>query len=294
LPKGVLASIQLDSQGAPGAVVNAFGSNWVPEHRENTLNRIDAATNRVTARVDMGEGACFPPQVGFGRLFITGCEDGIGTVVVDPAVNRVVATSQCGAWLAFGAGSIWAGGDKGVRICNPTTFKTSGSIKLPGQISGMAFGFGSVWAVDLGQGTVLRIDPSSHRVTATIVAGTEGNHGDIDSNILLAYGAAWVESDLSSRIFRIDPATDAVRVFRVRAKPLSEFYARWLAPGLGSLWLATSDGRVSRFDPKTMRLIGTYPADSGAGGSGYLGVADGSLWVANPELGTVWRDRVSG
>ena len=174
LPKGVLASIQLDSQGAPGAVVNAFGSIWVPEHRENTLNRIDAATNRVTARVDMGEGACFPPQVGFGRLFITGCEDGIGTVVVDPAVNRVVATSQCGAWLAFGAGSIWAGGRQRSANLQSDDVQDVGVHQAPGPDLRHGIWVRSGVGRGHGKGPSCRIDPAPHRVTATLVAGSRG------------------------------------------------------------------------------------------------------------------------
>src|SRR5262249_43740544 len=139
---------------------------------------------------------------------------------------------------------------------------------------------------------VQRIDPATHRVTATIVAGNGCYTCDVDSNILLAYGHAWVESDQSSTIYRIDPATNAVRVFHVRAKHLPDFYARWLAAGLASLWLTTAGGPVSRFDPKTMRVVGMYPADATAGGSGYIGVADGSLWLPNFESDDVWRDRV--
>ena len=292
LRAGVLASIPVDLGTAPAAAGAAFGSIWIPEHRGNTLYRVDPKTNAVVAKIDLGAGVCFPPQFGFGRVFLTACEGGSGNLVVDPSVNRVVAKSQCGGWMAFGGGSIWDGESHRVRVCDPKTLRTTALIKLPGGFSGMAYGFGSVWAVNEDQGTVLRIDPATHRVTATIVAGNGCYSCDVDSNILVAYGAAWVESDQSSTIYRIEPATNAVRVFHVRAKPLPDFNARWLVPGLGSLWLTTSAGHVSRFDPANMRVVGTYPADPTGGGSDYISVGYGSLWVPNPESDDVWRDRV--
>jgi streptogramin lyase len=292
LPAGVLASIPVDLGTAPQAANAAFGSIWIVEHRGNTLYRVDPKTNAVVAKIDLGAAICFPPQFGFGRVFLIACEGGSGNLVVDPSVNRVVAKSQCGAWMAFGGGSIWDGESRSVRVCDPKTYRTTAVIKLPGGFSGMAYGFGSVWAVNEEQGTVLRIDPSTHRVTATIVAGDGCYSCDEDSNILLAFGHAWVESDSGNTIYRIDPATNAVRIFHDGAKSLGDFDARWLVAGLGSLWLTTSVHHISRFDPKTMRVIGTYPADPTAGGSDYIGVAYGSLWVPNAESDDVWRDRI--
>jgi hypothetical protein len=41
-----------------------------------------------------------------------------------------------------------------------------------------------------------------------------------------------------------------------------------------------------------MKVVGTYPADKYGGGSGAIAIYDGSLWLTNPETGTIWRDRV--
>ena len=292
LPKGVGSETRVLSGQAPFAVTPAFGSLWLVDHRGTVLYRIDPETGKIEASVDVGELGCFPPQVGFGRIFVTGCEGG-DVVVVDPEKEQTVATSQCGGWMTFAAGSIWSPGTGGIVRCDPHTYRTTATIRLPGTHGGMASGFGSIWAANQSDGTVERIDPRTNKIVATISAGARA-HGDVDESLLVAFGSVWVSSDYDQRVFRIDPSNNAVRVFHMDERGLGDFNTRGLVSGMGSLWIRTSLASVTRFDPRTMKAVATYPTDTWDGGGGYIAVAGGSLWVPNPEEDTVWREPVRG
>jgi len=291
LPKGVGSVITVRPGGAPAAVTPAFGSVWLIDHRGTMLYRIDPATGKIEASVDVGEGGCFPPQAESDRIFITGCEGG-DNVVVDPQQEQVVATSPCGGWMTFAAGSLWSPGGGGILRCDPRTYRATAAIKIPGSFAGLAYAAGTVWAANMSDATVERIDPATNKVVATISEGAQA-HGDVDENLLSAFGSVWVSSDYDPRIFRIDPSNNAVRVYRPKVRSLGDFNTRMLVAGMGSLWMRTSPAKVSRFDPRTMNVVASYPADTWGGGGGAIAVAGGSLWVPNPEEDTLWREPVT-
>jgi YVTN family beta-propeller protein len=254
------------------------------------LYRIDPATGKIEASVDVGEGGCYPAQAESGRIFIAGCEGG-DVVVVDPQKEQVVATSQCGGWMTFAAGSLWSSGGDRILRCDPQTYRATTTIKLPGSFAGLAYADGTIWAANMSDATVERIDPATNKVVATISAGAQA-HGDVDENLLVAFGSVWVSSDYDTRIFRIDPSNNAVHVYRPKARSLGDFDTRTLVAGMGSLWMRTSPAKVSRFDPRTMKVVRTYPTDPWGGGGGLIAIAGGSLWVPNPEEDTLWREPV--
>jgi hypothetical protein len=117
-PKGVLAVIP--TPGGPLGIATGFGSVWVTSENGSVLYRIDPATNKVIARIDVGHAMCGVPGIGFGRVWVPDCDFGPqGLVVVDPATNRVVRAIGDGVAgsVGLGAGRVWAG----PRI-DPATF----------------------------------------------------------------------------------------------------------------------------------------------------------------------------
>jgi streptogramin lyase len=288
LPNGVLTSIDPGDWGAPAAAYPGFGSIWVPSHRSTVLYRIDPTTNEINARINMPDDCFSVVGVGFGHVFVA-CDQ--HEEVVDPNTDSVVTTSACGQYVSFSSNAIWSASGNGIQRCDPTTFQKVENYPIGGGYSGTAYGFGSVWAANGLDGTVTRLDPSTGKVVASIPADHVSD-ADFDCHLLAAFGAVWNQCDAGDKIYRITPATNQAKVFTIKAPQLPDFYDRWLAAGLGSLWLATSVGHITRFDPSTMKVVGTYPADKYGGGSGAIAIYDGSLWLTNPETGTIWRDRV--
>jgi virginiamycin B lyase len=90
-------------------------------------------------------------------------------------------------------------------------------------------------------GDVVRIDPSAHRILATIPLGAR------PGRIVVGGGAVWVLDPVSRTVSAIDPVTDTVAQTITVAGGASD-----VAFDAGSLWvLDRRDGTVSRLDPGT-------------------------------------------
>jgi virginiamycin B lyase len=175
---------------------------------------------------------------------------------------------------------------------------------------GMVSAFNSLWAADCGNGSLLRMDSRSLKVTATIPSGTSDRKGTIaasgdsvwilsdnkttlsridpDQNAVvqefrvypdcgnLTFGetSLWLTCPSENKVLRINPATSLVdKTIEVSAKPEA------IAIGETSVWvLCAKDGKVDRIDPKTNKVSKTI--DLGVpGAEGQLTIGDGSVWV---------------
>jgi ABC-type transport system substrate-binding protein len=125
-------------------------------------------------------------------------------------------------------------------------------------------------------GDVVRIDPSAHRILATIPLGAR------PSRIAVGGGAVWVLDPVSRTVSAIDPATDTAAQTIAVAGGASD-----VAFDAGSLWvLDRRDGTVSRLDPAT----GLRRATIGIGGDPRSLTTIGyGIWVTDDELGLVQR-----
>ena len=277
--------------GQDTGVVAAYGSVWTADHREGTVSRIDVATNKVTARIPIGElpydvtaggGAVWAPAQQSKRL-----------VRIDPKTNRVTASVR-GTFdrVAFGAGAVWVvewpkapsfpdpwRGRYITRI-DPSSTKVVTRIELPGPTESVAFGEGAVWSAGKG-GWLVRIDPATNRIVGKIKLPVAGEA------IAVGEGAVWVAMT-DGRVARIDP--DSMRVTAsVRTGTGREIY---LDAGEGAVWAGNVnnivDSTLSRIDPTSARVTATIPIGDGPQG---LAVGYGSIWVESFEEGRVWRIR---
>jgi YVTN family beta-propeller protein len=222
----------------------------------------------------------------------------------------------------------WAGEPAGlpansVGLIGPAGERVGGAVSV-GSPAGLAYGDGSLWAVDSGNGTLARIDPATHVVVAQIPVGSAPsavaitgpdawvtNSGDgtvsrvstvtnraVDTipvgNLPVAIasgsgGAVWVANEGDGTVDRIDPVTGDVtkRGIQVGARPGG------IAAGAGAVWVANGeDGTVQRIDAATGQAGGPVPVGAGPGG---IAVTAGAVWVANSLDQTVSRlDPASG
>jgi virginiamycin B lyase len=175
---------------------------------------------------------------------------------------------------------------------------------------GMVSAFESLWAPACGDGSLVRIDPKTFKVTATITSGTADVRGslaasadsiwlltdakttlsriDPDQNAVvgelrvpsgcgsLTFGetALWLACPNGNKVLRINPATNLVeKVIDVSGHPQA------LAIGGTSVWvLCEKDGTVDRIDPKTNKVAKSIELDV-AGAKGALAFGEGSVWV---------------
>ncbi|MEO8229546.1 MAG: ABC transporter substrate-binding protein [Chloroflexota bacterium] len=138
---------------------------------------------------------------------------------------------------------------------------------------------GSLWVGVQPASEIVRLDPSTGRVQATI---------KIEWPDVLASDGSAVYSTGGGRLHRIDPSTNSI----TWATPIMDTYLPTIGFGGGFIWTAEdTTGTVWKVDP-TGRLAGTYQVGIGARPLAALG---DTMWVGVQDAGTlVGVDMVTG
>jgi YVTN family beta-propeller protein len=243
---------------------------WVTNIFDDTLSRIDPASNVVTASIPVPG---YPAGVASdGRsVWVTHLSTGMLSRV-DIATREVAQTIPIGALpgnLVFAARAVWVvvGGEDAIAKVDPQTGEVLGMIDVAPDPFGIAAAGGSLWVTSPGAGVVTRIDARSGEVLAEI---------DVPDVVDVAASdqAVWVSVDparsSAGAVVRIDPATNEVaarvavgyepaglaiagdsvfvamageptlvqvRADRVRARVAVGMKSLAIARGFGSLWL---------------------------------------------------------
>ena len=266
-----VTTMSLGANAAPIDVVAAFGSIWVADHHLGSVSRIDPATLRQVALVDVGPGPGWF-AVTDDAVWVTN-QMGRGLSRIDPATNS--AEVGAGDWATCGApvvgqGYIWQPAcDAGVVMQIDPETRTSTDIDLRDVAVGIAgekvFAVGAegVWAIDpetgkvkkLGQGQsgfpvaaddtsvwlgrdaeVVRVGLPDGKVLGRVALG-----GDIA--LTLAGDRAWL-TQLGMAVHEIDTRSyELVRDLHLDRPAV----AREID---GVVWVTSFDGNsLSRFEP---------------------------------------------
>jgi streptogramin lyase len=282
--------------GGPIWAVPAYGSVWVGTNQN--LYRVDPATNAIVDTIGLPQPACNEPAVGFGVLFISECADAGGNTFEFSAATHKVVRQIAGSPAVVGGGSVWTVSPDANHVWryDPKTGKRTASVAthvLLGaqQVSVGATGAGSVWLGDQADKTVIRVSMATNTVTAVIplpgavITGKPSQGHATGGPMVYAFGKLWAGNPAG--VYVIDPSTNQATKLHVEIGDLWSWGDIILSAGDGSVWVRNDDSAVTRLDPKTGDVLGTYPATGGGGGQ-YVG--NGSLWVSNKGANTVWRE----
>ena len=275
----------------------ATGSTAAPDPEK--LVRVDPATNRVAAEIDVGAS---PTAVAVGGRSVWVYNRGDDTVSeIDAATNDVVHTTEVstipatlefgtGPILAADAGGAWLIGYDVMRDRHLLTRVLSGGRgarehRLPMDPSAVVVDGGSVWALaNRGiHNAALRVDPDSGRVVAQLRLPDDVGGSRVDG-LAVGDGHVWVTNLYLGRLYRIDAKTG-----EMRERDLGSYAARPVL-AFGALWMCiarTTDPAMYRVDPRTLRqtrLGDALPAEDGQ----YV-VGDGSVWRYDVPSGTLMR-----
>ncbi len=217
---------------ACAGLATGFGSLWVPVcGLRPAIVRIDLARARIQAVLPL-EAVVAESGIAIGGDSLWAPLDGTGRLArLDPETGRVramVAVARGTFNPLYADGMIWAtsGARRSIAMIDPAVGRTMGAMHVGPQPRFLASGFGALWALNQGDGTVDRIDLRTRRRIATIPARSRGRGGDI------AAGEGYVWTTVAGTpLTAIDPATNTV----VR---------QWTGPGgdslrvgFGSVWL---------------------------------------------------------
>lgn len=239
---------------------------------------------KVTAKLAVGS---VPSDiaVGAGGVWVT---DLVGNALfrIDPATNQVAGPLALGApsaampmAVAASGDAVWVAsntlplpGDGMVLRVDPTSRSVVATIPVGSGALDIAAGAGAVWVISARDGTVSRIDPATNSVTATVHVGV--NPGGIG----VGAGAVWVADYLGAALVRLDQTTGQVVATVKLAGP-----AREVAVSPDAVWVAVANGSdatlgtLVRVDPKTNAIIASIPLKADPWG---VAATASAVWVA--------------
>jgi len=196
----IQATIAASPADSEGGIAAGAGSVWLVTSASSELDRIDAGSNAVVAKIQLPKGS-FNPIFAGDSVWVA-CNECGGLVRVDPKTNKVARITKIGPkprFLTVGEGSVWVlnQGDGTVSRVDAATGKLLATIPagIPGLGGEIAYGGGSVWATVFGL-PITRIDPATNKVVQQFV----GNGGD---SIRFAHGSVWLTFLTGAKVWRL-------------------------------------------------------------------------------------------
>ena len=209
-----------------------------------------------------------------------------------PGITKAADTAQVDA-IAVTPRGVWiAAGGLVLRI-DPVTRRT---VVVPAietvvpPVVELAAGVGAVWAATTAGRPLLRIDPRTARVAASLSVPAQAVVADRSGVWAVCCEAGTGRGQLT----RIDPARG--RVVQVIGLP---GHASAVGVGPSGVWVRGTGELLWRIDPITNRVVATIPLPSrttfrGDAGDtsepgGDIAVTEDAVWVSDPAAATVWR-----
>jgi YVTN family beta-propeller protein len=231
---------------------------------------------------------------GDGALFVTSLP-GNSLTRIDPATNRVtktisLASAGSGAiGVVAAGGDVWVGEHDGTPVTSivkvdPSTMKIVDVIPVGDETEAgpqwVASGAGSIWTDVASLHAVVRIDPKTDAVLATIPVpgGCGAEMVATDDALWLANGGG---DGCTSGIYRVDPSTNAV----VQTIPMAE-ETDTIAMGADGLWFGSAPTTVGRIDPTNGTVTGRMTIPGMAFGAA---VGGGALWLTDRDAEQLYK-----
>jgi virginiamycin B lyase len=215
----------------------------------------------------------------------SGPKPGVKDVQVPFASLKPSVTLKVGGtadWVLVTGDALWVATTKPYAVLriDPVSNRVVATARVSGEVcSGLASGFGSIWAPICGQKPgLVRIDAVKNAITTTLPIAPAGPEGGITTS----EDSVWMVTDKNGTLDRIDPSTNTVRqkisIFPGSYNPLFSNGIVWITGAESNMLTAVdaASGKVLESVP-----VGPKPRFLTAGG--------GSIWTLNQGDGTVSR-----
>ncbi|WP_322938544.1 NHL repeat-containing protein [Nocardioides bizhenqiangii] len=195
----------------PGEVVQALAATQdevlIPVVFPDQLLRLDGTTGKVLARVELPDEPLREGAVGIdgdvGYVLVDVLDPRILVIEGDRITDEIPAPDGATAVRA-GSGSLWVPTSGHTVERYSLKEETWKSIAVGPDPRFLDVGFGAVWVMNQGDGSVTRIDARTGTAETLPVTGEPIGGGDLT----VGAGAVWLRTD--SQVARIDPSTHAV------------------------------------------------------------------------------------
>lgn len=282
-PAFVLGGLLAVAVGVGGlAVLLSANRETATTAGPNTVVRIDAESNEVTAVVGVGTGPG-PVTVGAGAVWVANVQDQTISRIDPETLLETARPGGVGAptGLLAEEESVWITDGFGGRLSVVDSRNNEVALVRDDMhgAAGIASGFNAIWITDQVGDRVFRINTRTREVEATIPL--EPGSGPIA--IAAGTDAIWVANEVSVTLVRIDPATNEVvgRSVALCCRPTAITVAD------DEVWMASAErDMLQHIDGVRQAVIATIEAGDGPSAI----IADGdTVWVINARQETLWR-----
>jgi len=195
-----------------------------------------------------------------------------------PAGTFLIRRCDLPSALAVGAGAVWVGRNDTLSVVriDPATNRVVASIPVGVHIFGLAASDSAVWVSAYEDDRLVRIDPGTNAVSLDLPLP----HGP--SGIATDGDKAWAVAYRGSSVSAIDGASGHVqRTIPVGWQPFP------IAVSNGSAWVRNEgDASLSRIAVASGTVVATVPIDAFTGTDGIdsLAVTDKGIWIGGQRL----------
>lgn len=264
-------------------VLPTSDSVWVASTGPFAVHRIDPATNRVIAAVELPGEPCAGLAAGFGSLWVPLCGKSNALARVDLKTNRLAAVLPVGPAAAEGGiaasgDSLWMVTDaKGhlARI-DPETGRVRQTIALAAGSYNPLYNDGVVWVSGHDAGVVTAVDAATGEILDAVPVG-EGPRF-----LTVGAGSTWVLLQGTGEVVRIDARTRKVTA-RIAAGLAG--HGGDISFGAHRVWPTLFGVPLTEIDARSNLIRRQWV---GPGGDS-LAWAFGGVWLCDYKAGTVAR-----
>lgn len=241
------------------------GSMWVGGLASGDVIRVDPATGKIVKRIAVG-ARVFNLAAAPGAVWAI--DNALSTAVrIDANTGNVTARVPVGFQpydIEWGFGSAWVANAGDGTVWRITGGKVVKKIKVGTEPNGLTAYRGALWVSDHTLGKVVRIDPATNKITASVhVDGADWITG-LGDNIYVSQETNQV-SRISVRTFKV------TGVAKVARNPLGSAIVG------KKLWVPCIDAnQVDVVDPATMKVVARRTT---AGGPIAVLPAFGHTWI---------------
>jgi len=206
------------------------------------------------------------------HLLQPGCEP--GTVHDAPMGSFLPRRCDLPSGVAVGAGSVWVGRNdlQAVLRLDPASGRVTATIPVGFHVFNLAADAASVWVVSFEDDMVARIDAITNAVTL------RRSLLHAPSGVLIADGSVWISRSGNATVVRLEAITGAQQAdIPVGRRPLP------LAAAGGSVWVRSEqDSTVSHIDASTNKAVATIAVDPfyGLDGVDSMVAGAGGVWIS--------------
>jgi virginiamycin B lyase len=270
--------------GGPDWMATGGGAMWIANISLKEVERIDATTNAITARIPVHGVPCSGAALGFSSVWVPLCKDGKGMslVRIDAATNRIattlpIAPANSEGGISVSRDSVWmASGTATLARIDPRSGKIRQRVTVPAGSQNPVYANGLVWITSKASNVLTAVDATNgHLVTKIPVPG--GPHF-----VAAGGGAMWTIGQNDGVVTRVDPRTKRV-VARIDANIAG--FGGDITYGAGYVWTTLVDVPLTKIDATTNRIVAQY---YGPGGDA-IHFNYGTIWLADYNNHLVWR-----